>query len=103
VRWSSPVEVIWARYREVPPQHGGLREAGFAQVHHAARLALLTGTRATRPPSQRSPALPTAMTAPAASPATALEDPAPCSTRRDHEAKGSPYRASFITCGPPSG
>jgi hypothetical protein len=32
VRWSSPVEVIWTRYREAPPQHGGVREAGFAQA-----------------------------------------------------------------------
>jgi hypothetical protein len=39
------VEVTWTRYREAPPQHGRAREAGLAPAHHAACLALLTGTK----------------------------------------------------------
>jgi hypothetical protein len=41
VRWSSPVEVTWTRYREAP-QHGGVREAGF-EFHGEGAVEKLVG------------------------------------------------------------
>ena len=64
MRWSSPVEVTWTRYRQAPPQHGGAREAGFA------RRTTLPAWHCSREPGQslavavRSPDLLTAATEP---------------------------------------